>query len=66
MGRQDDDDSDGGFDYAYWNVGLNLAFWEKPTFSLDIRYWDTDLDGCEDAQLFQCDERVVGTIKAVF
>lgn len=52
--------------YAYWNLGLNLAFWEKPTFSLDIRYWDTDLDGCSDAQLFQCDERVVGTIKAFF
>lgn len=65
-GYQWGDEDEGGFDYAYWNVGLNLAFYEKPTLSFDIRYWDTDLDGCDDATLFQCDERVVGTFKVAF
>ncbi len=50
-------------DYAYWNAGLTLAFAEN--WSADVRYWDTDLDGCTGG-LFSCDARVVGTITAAF
>jgi uncharacterized protein (TIGR02001 family) len=42
-------------DYSYWNVGLSKTVLEK--FTLDVRYWDTDVDGNSLA-----DERVVGTI----
>jgi uncharacterized protein (TIGR02001 family) len=55
-------------DYTYWNAGLTLGFMER--WSADIRYWDTDLSdlGCVGFSGFDgnCDERVVGTIKAVF
>ncbi|MDX2266236.1 MAG: TorF family putative porin [Hyphomicrobiales bacterium] len=53
-------------DYVYWNLGLTKT-WSK--FSLDVRYWDTDLDvgnnnfGCSNNDAFSCDERVVGTFK---
>jgi uncharacterized protein (TIGR02001 family) len=49
--------------YTYWNAGLTLGFLEK--WSADVRYWDTDLDGCHSG-LFSCEATVVGTIKAVF
>jgi uncharacterized protein (TIGR02001 family) len=54
----DHDDS-----YNYWNVGLTLGFMEK--WSVDVRYWDTDLDGCTSG-VFSCDSRVVGTVKYTF
>lgn len=44
-----DDDS-----YAYWNVGVSKTFMDH--FTLDVRYWDTDVDGNDLA-----DERIVGT-----
>lgn len=47
------DEEVGGDDYAYWNVGVSKTFMEH--FTLDVRYWDTDLDGD------LVDERVVGT-----
>ena len=52
--------------YTYWNVGLTFGFLEK--WSLDFRYWDTNLDpagACQTA-IFQCDERFVGTLKFTF
>ena len=49
--------------YTYWNAGLTLGFAEH--WSLDVRYWDTDISGCTSG-LFSCKERVVGTVKAVF
>lgn len=66
IGRQWGDESEGGFDYTYWNAGLTLDFNEKPAFSLDVRYWDTNIPGCSSATLFQCDKRVVGTVNAYF
>lgn len=36
-----DDETLGGTDYVYWNVGLGLAL---DKLSLDFRYWDTDID----------------------
>jgi uncharacterized protein (TIGR02001 family) len=51
-------------DYTYWNLGLTATLKEK--YSLDVRYWDTDLQGCGSATVFQCDERVVGTVKIGF
>jgi uncharacterized protein (TIGR02001 family) len=55
-------------DYTYWNAGLTLGFLEH--WSADVRYYDTDYS---DAECFvnsggfgNCDERVVGTLKAVF
>lgn len=56
------DDLDGA-DYTYWNVGLNVGFLEK--WSLDVRYWDTDIDGCTSG-VFSCDSRVVGSVKYTF
>ena len=52
-----------GGSYTYWNAGLTLGFAEH--WSLDVRYWDTDISGCTSG-LFSCKERVVGTVKAVF
>lgn len=66
IGRQWGDESEGGFNYTYWHGGLTLEFNEKPAFSLDIRYWDTNAPGCSSAVVFQCDGRVVGTLLAVF
>jgi uncharacterized protein (TIGR02001 family) len=55
-------------DYTYWNAGLTLGFMNN--FSVDARYWDTTLSdtGCLALSLIEngCDERVVGTLKAVF
>ena len=55
-------------DYEYWNAGLTLGFLEH--WSVDARYWDTSLSDTEcvpiSGILSGCDERVVGTLKAVF
>jgi uncharacterized protein (TIGR02001 family) len=55
--------------YYYWNVGLTLGFAEK--WSIDVRYWDTSLGSgtfCEgnNFNVFQCDSRVVGTLKFAY
>jgi uncharacterized protein (TIGR02001 family) len=56
--------------YWYWNVGVTVGFLEK--WSLDFRYWDTSLSdnkggsGFCKADVFQCDERFVGTLKFTF
>jgi uncharacterized protein (TIGR02001 family) len=56
--------------YLYWNVGLTLGFLDK--WSLDFRYWDTNLSSntggsafCK-GQTFQCDERFVATLKFTY
>ncbi len=55
--------------YLYWNVGLTLGFLEK--WSLDFRYWDTNVDNngpsafCEGAT-FQCDARFLATLKFTY
>jgi hypothetical protein len=50
-------------DYVYWNAGVTLGFHEK--WSLDLRYWDTDVSGGLCFGL-KCDERFVATLKASF
>ena len=60
--------------YLYWNSGLTLGFGDN--FSLDFRYWDTDVknnnaangfaDGFCSAKLFGCDERFVATAKVTY
>jgi len=45
--------------YTYWNAGVEVGFAEK--FTLDLRYWDTDV---EDEDL--ADERFVATVSASF
>ncbi len=42
VGQQWGDTNDGGIDYAYWNIGLTLAVWDKPALTFDVRYWDTN------------------------
>lgn len=56
--------------YTYWNAGVTFAFLEK--WSLDVRYWDTSLSDnaggsawCN-GSVFQCDERVVATLKFTY
>ena len=64
----------GDDNYLYWNVGLTLGFLEK--WSLDFRYWDTNVENnnasggfadnfCSGGVL-QCDQRFVGTLKFTF
>jgi uncharacterized protein (TIGR02001 family) len=62
--------SGGDDNYTYWNAGLTLAFMEK--WSLDLRYWDSNLGDqagtagfCTGATL-QCDERFVATLKFTY
>jgi uncharacterized protein (TIGR02001 family) len=58
LGRVNAEDFD---DYTYWNVGVALGFRDK--WSLDLRYWDTDIDGgCGGF----CDDRFVATLKYSF
>ena len=57
----------GDSSYLYWNAGLTFGFADK--FSIDFRYWDTDLASgtasCGTAVL-QCDERYVATLKFTY
>jgi uncharacterized protein (TIGR02001 family) len=57
----------GDDEYLYWNAGLTLGFHEK--WSLDLRYWDTDISNagsfCTGA-ILQCDERFVATLKFTY
>ncbi len=51
--------------YTYWNAGVEVGFADK--FTLDLRYWDTDVDSTntflgEDGT----DERFVATVSASF
>jgi uncharacterized protein (TIGR02001 family) len=55
--------------YLYWNAGLTFGFLEK--WSIDFRYWDTDIknnnaagggaNGFCKGPILQCDERFVAT-----
>lgn len=68
----------GASDYLYWNAGVTIGFHEK--FSLDLRYWDTNIDnnstklfgannfcdGKANGGVFQCDGRFVATLKATW
>jgi uncharacterized protein (TIGR02001 family) len=58
----------GNDSYTYWNAGITFGFHEK--WSLDIRYWDTNLDegttACPGGSLFSCDERIVATLKFTY
>ena len=59
--------ANGDDNYSYWNAGVTLGFLEK--WSLDLRYWDTDLGGntgfCS-GDYFQCNERFVATLKFTY
>lgn len=57
----------GDDNYTYWNAGLTFGFLEK--WSIDFRYWDTNLSatgGACGTALFQCDERFVATLKFTY
>ncbi len=60
--------------YLYWNAGVTLGFGDR--FSIDLRYWDTNLKDnnlagggvnkfCSGSSL-QCDERFVATAKVTY
>ena len=60
----------GDDNYLYWNAGVSFGFLEK--WSLDLRYWDSNLSDqtgtpgfCTGAVL-QCDERFVATLKFTY
>ena len=59
--------ANGDDNYSYWNAGVTLGFLEK--WSVDLRYWDTDLGGntgfCS-GDYFQCNERFVATLKFTY
>jgi len=57
--------------YLYWNAGVSFGFLEK--WSLDFRYWDTNIDRNTAAgfapcsvDLFSCDQRFVATLKFTY
>lgn len=56
--------------YLYWNAGVTFAFAEK--WSLDFRYWDTNLSDNKggsatcNGTIFQCDDRYVATLKFTY
>jgi uncharacterized protein (TIGR02001 family) len=53
--------------YFYYNTGLTLGFGDN--FSLDFRYWDTNISNKGNfcgGNTFQCDERYVATAKVTF
>lgn len=68
----------GSDNYLFWNAGVTLGFHEK--FSLDLRYWDTNIDnnstkllgssnfcdGKANGGILQCDGRFVATLKATW
>jgi uncharacterized protein (TIGR02001 family) len=59
--------ANGDDSYLYWNAGLTLGFHEK--WSLDLRYWDTDISnsgGFCTGDIFQCDSRFVATLKFAY
>jgi uncharacterized protein (TIGR02001 family) len=78
VGYQTGDDADykaiitgkGADNYMYWNAGISFAFLEK--WSLDLRYWDSNLSsqsgtsGFCSGSTFQCDERFVATLKFTY
>ncbi|WP_088346095.1 MULTISPECIES: TorF family putative porin [Rhodomicrobium] len=47
--------------YVYWNVGLSKTFREH--YTVDVRYWGTDVDDSDDFDNSLADNRVVGTVK---
>jgi uncharacterized protein (TIGR02001 family) len=55
--------------YLYWNAGVSFGFLEK--WSIDFRYWDTNIDkqpgfGSCSIDLFSCDQRFVATLKFTY
>ncbi len=59
--------ANGKDNYVYWNAGINFGL--DKNWSLDVRYWDTNISDsgsfCS-GPTFQCDERVVGTLKFTY
>ncbi len=63
--------NNGDDNYLYWIAGVTFGFLEK--WSLDLRYWDSNLSDqagngsafCEGPAL-QCDERFVATLKFTY
>jgi uncharacterized protein (TIGR02001 family) len=53
--------------YLYWNAGVTFAL--DKNWSVDVRYWDTNISGaagCQTSPALGCDERVVGTLKFTY
>jgi len=55
--------------YLYWNAGVSFGFLDK--WSIDLRYWDTNIDkapgfGSCSVDLFSCDQRFVATLKFTY
>jgi uncharacterized protein (TIGR02001 family) len=59
--------ANGKDNYTYWNAGVTFAL--DKNWSVDVRYWDTsisDKGGFCSGDIFQCNERVVGTLKFTY
>lgn len=64
----------GADNYTYWNAGITLGFGDR--FSVDLRYWDTNVksnnaaagfaDGFCTGRTFQCDSSFSATAKVTF
>jgi uncharacterized protein (TIGR02001 family) len=67
--------ANGDDSYSYWNAGVTFAL--DKNWSVDVRYWDTNISNsggfCSKGSdftggklIYQCDERVVGTLKFTY
>lgn len=58
------DDAFEGDSYTYWNAGVEVGLNDK--FTLDLRYWDTDIADDDPTNGDNADARFVGTVSASF
>jgi uncharacterized protein (TIGR02001 family) len=58
------DDAFEGDSYTYWNAGVEVGLNDK--FTLDLRYWDTDIADDNPTNGDNADARFVGTVSASF
>lgn len=58
IGNQSVDIAGVDVDYSTWNLGVGYAITDN--FAADLRYHDTDIDGCN-----LCEGRVILTLKAI-
>jgi uncharacterized protein (TIGR02001 family) len=54
----------GDDNYTYWNAGLTLGFHDR--WAIDLRYWDTNIDHCDNGLFDLCGSRFVATAKYKF
>lgn len=63
LGYSDGDAFDGGLDYMDYAVSLTKSF---NHFDFELKYVDSDADGCDQSDVFSCDGRVILGVSTTF